>query len=298
MSYHIVSIDTPQCFLGLRDKQLICNTDEGKRQLPLEDVASIIVTSFSATIHSHLLLGAAKQGVALIICESYKPVALLLPANRSTDTLLTRAVLNLSEKVRSTLWQKTVDAKCQNQVALARSIASEDARIHVLESLATSKKKHKEAFCARYYWQVLGKAIGDDTFTRDRHRKGLNSLLNYGYAVLLARVLQNLYAVGLDPTFGLSHATRERSVPLAYDLMEPFRPCVDLKVYQWARTNPPPWEVSKTYKKHVISFLQEKIRWRRSLLEVENVIEGAIRSFRKAVLEGKPQLYQPWILKN
>jgi CRISPR/Cas system-associated endonuclease Cas1 len=27
---------------------------------------------------------------------------------------------------------------------------------------------------------------------------------------------------------------RENSTPLAYDLMEPFRPCVDWRVAQWA----------------------------------------------------------------
>ena len=64
---------------------------------------------------------------------------------------------------------------------------------------------------------------------------GLNHLLNYGYAVLLSTVLQKLFCVGLDPTFGISHVTRERSTPLAYDLMEPFRPCVDWRVATWVR---------------------------------------------------------------
>ena len=77
----------------------------------MEDVAAIIITSFSASIHSKLFLEAAKQGVALIICEAFKPVSLVLPANRSTDTLLTRAVLELEPRVREALWRRTVDAK-------------------------------------------------------------------------------------------------------------------------------------------------------------------------------------------
>ena len=74
MAYHLVSIDSPQCAVGCKDGQLICKTAEGERKLPLEDVASIIITSFSASIHSELFLQAAKQGVALIICESFKPI--------------------------------------------------------------------------------------------------------------------------------------------------------------------------------------------------------------------------------
>src|SRR5437016_9108076 len=119
MSYHIVSIDSPQCSLSCKDGQLTCKTAEGEKKLPLEDIASIIITSFSATIHSELFLEAAKHGVALIICDAFKPASLVLPANRSTDTLLSRAILKLDPRTRETLWQKTIDAKCQNQYSLA-----------------------------------------------------------------------------------------------------------------------------------------------------------------------------------
>src|ERR1700759_1921215 len=105
MSYHIVSIDAPQCSLSCKDGRLTCKTAEGERNLPLEDVASIVVTSFSARIHSELFLEAAKHGVALIICEAFKPVSLVLPANRSTDTILSRAMLNLTPRARGFLWQ-------------------------------------------------------------------------------------------------------------------------------------------------------------------------------------------------
>src|SRR5436309_9644327 len=108
MSFHIVSIDSPQCSLSCRDGQLTCKTAEGEKKLPLEDVASIIITSFSASIHSQLFLEAAKHGVALIICEAFKPVSLVLPANRSTDTLLSRAIVSMSLQVKAGLWQKTV----------------------------------------------------------------------------------------------------------------------------------------------------------------------------------------------
>src|SRR5438445_9782937 len=115
MGFHIVSIDSPQCSLSCRDGQLTCKTAEGEKKLPIEDVASIIITSFSANIHSQLFLEAAKHGVALIICEAFKPVSLVLPANRTTDTILSCALLSLAASTRRQLWPKTVDAKCRNQ---------------------------------------------------------------------------------------------------------------------------------------------------------------------------------------
>src|SRR5665213_92429 len=300
MSYHIVSIDTPQCSLSCKDGQLTCKSAEGERRLPLEDVASIIITSFSASIHSELSLQAAKQGVALIICESFKPVSLVLPANRSTDTLLSRAMLRLTPPARAHLWQKTVDTKCRNQRSLAEHFAPGAAPLAGLRTTALGRKPHKESICAKIFWQIFGQNLNDEEFTRDRARGGLNNLLNYGYAVLLSTVLQKLFGVGLDPTFGIAHVARERSTPLAYDLMEPFRPCVDWRVIQWAKEHPEvkDWEVTKEFRKWVTGFPLERIDYLQFTLEIQGVIEGVVRGFRRAVIENQPRYYKPWTPKN
>jgi len=319
MSYHIVSIDSANCSLSCRDGQLTCKTAEGERKLPLEDVASIIVTSFSAQIHSNLFLEAAKHGVALIICEAFKPVSLVLPANRSTDTLLSRAMLSLTPRARALLWQRTIDAKCQNQFVLARHIAPDDELLKSLENTAFGKKPHKEAICAKIFWQIFGRSLGDEDFVRERGRGGLNNFLNYGYAVLLSTVLQKLFGVGLDPTFGIAHVARERSTPLAYDLMEPFRPCVDWRVIQWVRqiqqkalaspesqrqstapvdTEKGTYEVTKEFRKWVTGFPLERMDYMDLTLEIQGVIEGVVRGFRKAVVQNQPRYYKPWTPKN
>ncbi len=297
MSYHIVNIDTPSCSLSCKDGQLTCRSEQGERKLPLEDIAAIIITSFNATIHSHLFLEAAKHGVALIICESFKPVSLVLPANRSTDTLLSRALLDLEPRVRESLWRRTVDAKCQNQAALAAHIAPNDPALVQLRSCAGGKQEYKEAICAKLFWGVFGRALGEKSFRREPGAEGgLNALLNYGYAVLLSTVLQKLFAVGLDPTWGLSHAPRERATPLAYDLMEPFRPCVDWRVWQWTRQHPDraAWQVTKEYRAWVTGFALEKVEHLEFTLEIRGVIEGVIRSFRRAVMENAVRPYRPW----
>ncbi|HEY9172556.1 MAG TPA: type II CRISPR-associated endonuclease Cas1 [Verrucomicrobiae bacterium] len=330
MSYHIVSIDSANCSLSCRDGQLTCRTADGERKLPLEDVASIIITSFSAQIHSNLFLEVAKHGVALIICESFKPVSLVVPANRSTDTILSRAMLNLTPRARASLWQKTVDAKCQNQYALAEHIAPGDKGLAALRETAFGKKPHKESICAKAFWQIFGRSLNDEAFVRDRARGGWNNLLNYGYAVLLSTVLQKLFGVGLDPTFGISHVPRERSTPLAYDLMEPFRPCVEWRVIQWIRQqqcrgrssqcefahtslNPKDqsgltsaaagaaghtWDVTKEFRRWVTGFPLERTEYLNLTLEIQGVIEGVVRGFRRAVMENQPRHYKPWTPKN
>ncbi len=300
MSYHIVNIDSAQCSLSCKDGQLTCKTSDGEKKLPLEDVASIIITSFSAAIHSNLLLEAAKHGVAFIICESFKPVSILLPANRSTDTLLTKAVLNLDTKVRQQLWQKTIDAKCQNQHHLVRFLSPDDPRLRSLHATAFGQKPHKEAICAKMFWSIIGSVIENSEFTRDRASGGFNDLLNYGYAVLLSSILQKIFGVGLDPTFGIGHVARERATPLAYDLMEPFRPCVDWRVIQWVRKHPNPteWTVSKEYRAWVTGFPLVQVDHLDFTLEVQGVIEGVVRGFRRSIMENTTRFYKPWTQKN
>jgi CRISPR-associated protein Cas1 len=300
MSYHIVSIDAPQADLTCRDGQLVCTADGSVKKLPLEDIASIIVTSFSARIHSHLFLEAARHGVALVICEKFQPVALLLPACRSADTLLTRRHLTLSAAARRKLWEKTIDAKCANQAFIASRILPDSRSTVQLAKAAQARSARKEGGCAKLFWDVVTEGLRIEGFARGRKLGGLNDLLNYGYAVLLSTVLQKLYGFGLDPMVGISHAIRERSAPLAYDLMEPFRPCVDWRIYQWVKERPQEeaFAVTGEFRRWVTGFSLERVDYLGLELDIRGVIEGVVQGFRRAVLTDSTRHYRPWTWKN
>ncbi len=65
-------------------------------------------------------------------------------------------------------------------------------------------------------------------FRRNRDASGTNTLLNYGYTVLRAAAARSIVGAGLHPSLGLHHKSRGDGLRLADDLMEPFRPIVDL----------------------------------------------------------------------
>ena len=69
-------------------------------------------------------------------------------------------------------------------------------------------------------------------FTRDREAEGVNACLNYGYTVLRAATARAVIAGGLHPSLGLHHKSKGDALRLADDLMEPFRPAVDLVVHE------------------------------------------------------------------
>ncbi len=66
-------------------------------------------------------------------------------------------------------------------------------------------------------------------FTRDASCL-TNASLNYGYAILRGAVARNLAVHGIEPCLGIFHHSELNQFNLADDLMEPYRPLVDLYV--------------------------------------------------------------------
>lgn len=92
-----------------------------------------------------------------------------------------------------------------------------------------------DAQAARVYWQNWlwsddPATLDVEAFRRDADAPGLNSFLNYGYAILRAGLGRALVAAGLLPSLGLHHRNRSNAFCLADDLIEPFRPLVDERV--------------------------------------------------------------------
>lgn len=296
MSYHVITIESPTAELNCVHGQFLCTSASGTQQIPLDDVGAIVVCSFSAKIEMRLLTEAAKRGIGIVLCEAFKPVCIVLPAIRSTDTFLTRTWERANPKFLKELWQKTLDAKCHNQGWLAAVWEPNAPAVADIESQKFLRYRARESTVSRLFWSVFRKHLNAENFLRSRGEGIVNSFLDYGYSVLLARILQLCYAYGLDPTFGIGHVTAERSTPLAYDLMEPFRPLVDARVMSWLKTSETfPQELDKAFKQHLLPFLQERISYAGIPQQAQTVMELCIRSFRKALLENDIDVYEPWV---
>ncbi|WP_455584481.1 CRISPR-associated endonuclease Cas1 [Bacteroides sp.] len=78
------------------------------------------------------------------------------------------------------------------------------------------------------YWAYIRILIADDgiDFIRREHQGAtdlMNSLLNYGYAILYARVWKNILAAKLNPSIGILHAHQDGKPTLVFDIVELFR---------------------------------------------------------------------------
>jgi CRISPR-associated protein Cas1 len=101
------------------------------------------------------------------------------------------------------------------------------------EGLATGRAHIMgvEGRAAAAYWGVFALALGGKASFPGRHHRGatdiVNSLLNYGYAMLLTRTQLVIAQAGLEPQVSFLHAPQPSVGTLAFDLMEEFRPLVD-----------------------------------------------------------------------
>lgn len=304
MSYHIIDISTSGVSVSVKDGQLTCKNPDGiVQKLPMEDIGAILINSFSAQLHSSFIIEAANRKIAVILCERFKPVSLVLPVQRLSDTLLTRAQIQAPVKLLRTMWNMTIDAKCANQYELAARLCPGEDK--VLSDFRISMKANtagKEGNCARLYWNLFSKALGMREFKRLTQGGGLNALLNYGYAVLMLRVEQKLLCCGLDPLYGMGHVTRERSLPLAYDIMEPFRPVVDELIYRWVKDTNDSEEVlnvGRQYKMMIQGMMDNRYSFRKAeSIALDRIVEMVIGSYREALTSGKASRYRPWIRRS
>ena len=268
--------------------------------MPLEDVAAILVTSPTCTLRSHLLAEVAARRIPLILCQNFRPTAILLPVQRATDTLLTRAQIESPQRLRDALWLKTLDAKCANQLALAQALAPHaTATLDQIRVLRAQPTPTKEGPCAHLYWDLCAQTLHIEAFARSpAENDGLNALLNYAYAHLLTQALQTLLATGLDPLYGIGHATRERATPLAYDLMEPFRPLLDAWCFKWLETQRAqnlPLAVSPAYK----TFLRQCLAGQDTATPpLRDLLTQTIKSLRQSFLDKSSRPYTPWHWKT
>ncbi|MFI3243705.1 MAG: type II CRISPR-associated endonuclease Cas1 [Akkermansia sp.] len=301
MSYHILSIDQPDCTLTCSKGQLIMSYDHGENRIPMEDVGAIIISSFKCSITNHFLIEACRQRIGLVICDAHKPAAIVLPTDRVTDTQTIRNLAKMSATFKQRLWKKTVDAKCDNQAILASQWAPTHPLCRELATQASTLSEHKEAICAKLFWAIFGNAVAQSKFKRGRYEEGYNSLFNYGYAILLSSTLQQLYAHGLDPIFGIFHQTREHATPLAYDLMEPFRPAFDANVARWIQLQRATgWQeedimqISTVYRSHIIKTLSAQVSYEGLEMPLRSALQASIASFRRAITSKQVSPYKAW----
>jgi len=208
---------------------LVSRDREEVGRVPLDDISALIVHGHGTTLSANLIAALAERSVFGVICGSnHQPVACLWPlSGHHAQGERMRAQLAAGLPLKKRLWRQLVQAKIRTQAAVLNAAGqSSEALDHMARRVRSGDPENVEAQAARRYWPSL---MGLE-FRRDREREGANALLNYGYAVMRAACARAIVASGLHPTVAVHHSAGHNDFALADDLIEPFRPYVDMSV--------------------------------------------------------------------
>lgn len=279
MSHHILHVFQHGALLSKERGFITCRTEgQPERRLPHADIRVVIIAARGVTLTSHFLSAILEgDGVVLHCDETYQPCGVTAPLARIVDT---QAFLNQTAqpaRLNARLWQEMLRGKTANQAHVLRSRNLRSAHLE----LALRTEDFDESNCARRYWQLYFPSIGWGGSKRDRKADSPpNQMLNYGYAVLAALCHRSLVIHGLSPLLGVQHKPRYRAHPLVYDLMEPFRPAVDLMLAAFMVS---PDVTMRAWCKHVGTQLREtRVRHGQYSLKLMDAIDASANSLARS----------------
>lgn len=234
----IVEIADDRRHLFLNRGFMVVRDTEGERkelgQVPLDDIAAVIANAHGITYTNNLLVALAERGAPFVLCAAnHNAVGMLLTLDgHHIQAKRIEAQIAASLPTHKRLWATIIKSKLEQQAAALEATGAPTAPLTALvRKVRSGDPENIEGQGARRYWGLL---FGSD-FRRDQDGGGINALLNYGYTIIRSATARAVVAAGLHPSIGLHHSNDGNAMRLVDDLMEPFRPIIDLKVWQLQR---------------------------------------------------------------
>lgn len=279
--------------LSLRYNQMIISFKDSDRVIsrPVEDIGVVIIENQLINITMPLFNALSNNNVAVIICDGKgMPNNLMMPLEANTTQQEScKYQIEASQPTKKKIWKDIIEAKIKNQaLVLDKTGKNGNVLKPYYSNVLSGDKDNREGAAAKIYWQRM---FGED-FRRDRFGDPPNGLLNYGYAILRAAVTRALLGSGLFPLFGLFHRNRYNAFPLADDVMEPYRPFVDLavnEIFEFSTT----LDLTKDVKQQIIKVLTSDVKMNGKISPLQVALSSTTASLVRALRENKQKILYP-----
>lgn len=291
MLNRVLEIHEENRYLSLnRGFIVIQHGSEELGRVPLDDIGVLLLSAQSVSFSKNILNALAEKGCVSVLCgKNYTPQSMVLPVySHYLFAKILKNQINSSLPFKKRIWQQVVVKKILNQ-ALTLKLCGKDSGF--LERIATTVKSgdsdNREAYAARLYWKSL---FGKE-FTRDKDLEGVNSFLNYGYAIMRASMARAVCSSGLLPSLGIHHENHLNQFALADDLFEIYRPIVDYIVFN---LNPAEeTELNHEYKTKLADALWIKVHTSQGDSPAFQSMQYLTASYVRALEDGKAVIDLP-----
>jgi len=290
-----LELSSGSVYISISRGFLMVKRESEEQKIPLADLDCVILSSPAASISSQAITRLAEENIPILHCgKNAMPVAMTL-AYADNVYRKGRVMLQIGSTLplKKRLWQQIVRSKILNQGAvLSLSGAKANDFVSLADKTLSGDSGNMEAVAARRYWERLfGKG-----FKRDPDTPGRNAFLNYGYAILRAAVARSIVGAGMIPDLGLEHCNMMNPYCLADDLMEPYRPFIDLCVRQMPVNDGA--ELDPVSKRTLISLLDMELILEDVHASLRNCVETSARSYVKSLSDKKAEMVYPCVTQD
>lgn len=219
-----------------KNLQLLLKSETRESTIPIEDIGFLVLDHPEIYLSIPAMNLIVENNTAIIICGSnHLPNGMLLNLNsHHIQQEIFKNQIEASIPLKKQLWQQTIVEKISNQGQLLEKItATKNSFPFLASKVLSGDTTNMEGVAAQQYWKFFPQPnLEKDGIKRERYGDYPNNFLNYGYAILRAATARSLSGSGLLNTLGIHHKSKYNAFALADDIMEPFRPIVDEKVFE------------------------------------------------------------------
>lgn len=280
------------CEIHIKEGQLEVTSGDGVALIPIADLNQILVHGANIRLSTMDLSILTQSKVSLMtLDERYLPTAIVLPFDgHARQSKLMHAQVAFSDEDNLRLWIQIIHQKICNQ-SRALTIMGLDGAESIsryLLDMDYSNVDYYEALAAKEYFAKYHGGLNR------RSDDPVNSRLNYGYAVVRSAIARGLVAAGFHPTFGIHHNSQLNPFNLADDLIEPYRPIVDVVAHNNIGSN---LKLTSKERKDIAHVLHNACKMNCTKMSVMASIDVMVESLKRIVLEqSKEDLQLPMIL--
>ncbi len=260
--------------------------NKSEKFIPYDEVGVIIFDGGKSYFSNTFVQKCLIEDINIIFCDAkHSPFGYInsdfIHRNRLSRLQLQ---MNVSQKVKDRLWKKIVGGKIKNQSTCLEYYKEDiDSARKVLQlgkEVSEGDKTNKEAVAAKRYFM----AMFGESFRRGRYDDIINASLNYGYAIIRSSIRKELSILGFEQSLGIHHRSTENPYNLSDDLIEPFRPFVDMLVLEYI-TNQGVTELQLIHKQQLVKVLFENCIIDNKIYHLADAIKITCESYLKCLEE-------------
>lgn len=230
MGYRVIFLANP-VKLSVKNEQLLIDNGEITK-IPLEDIECIVADTMQLNISARVLSKISEYTISFYVTDQgHHPCGVFLPVSRhSRHVSVLQSQIDMTLPTKKKLWKQIVCQKIENQALVLKLSGTEgwqDINSIKLKVRSGDSENMEAVAASKYFKLMFGKS-----FTRSQEN-GTNAALNYGYAIIRGTIEKYLVAYGYEPALGIFHKSSLNSFNLADDLIEPYRPLIDLFVKRY-----------------------------------------------------------------